>query len=110
MHNCLTNADLPLDVRAGGGLLLLFGTPAIRLVKLTNDHITARDNKVHLRLGRHDLLLPPALATIVLRQAQCLFNTSSAWSEMDVQHQAGSPGAEAGGSGSCWLQGHGHDS
>ncbi|MCX5174581.1 hypothetical protein [Streptomyces virginiae] len=41
LHQCLTDADLPLDVRGAGAILLLFGQHLTRITALTTQAVTA---------------------------------------------------------------------
>ena len=65
-----TNEQLPLDTRAAGSLVLLYGLPVSRISELRADHLTSRDGHTYLSLGAHPLLLPPAVATLINRQAR----------------------------------------
>jgi hypothetical protein len=67
LNHCLTGTGMPLDVRAAGALLLLFGLPTSRIRQLRTDHVHNRNGDTYLDVGRHPLLVPPKLATL-LRQ------------------------------------------
>lgn len=59
LDRCLTDPDMPLDARAAGSLLLVFGLPLTRICRLTADHLTRHGKNTHLLIGRHHALLPP---------------------------------------------------
>ena len=54
----------PAD-RAAGCLVLLYGQNVTRIAALTTSQVTRRDGSVHIRLGKHDIPVPPALGTIL---------------------------------------------
>lgn len=69
LRHCLTDERLPLDARAGGALALLYGLPVSRITELRTDDVTRRDGRTFLHLGVQPLLLPPAVAALLDRQA-----------------------------------------
>jgi hypothetical protein len=69
LHRCLTDDTLPADVRAAGGLVLLFGLQAQRIRHLTADHIEQQDDGIYLTAGRHPILLPPRLGVLMAELA-----------------------------------------
>jgi hypothetical protein len=54
----------PAD-RAAGCLVLLYGQNVTRIAALTVSQVTRRDGDMHIRLGKHDVPVPPALGTIL---------------------------------------------
>lgn len=69
LHRCLHDATLPMLVRAGGCLVLLYGLPVSRVTALRHDDIHAdTKNRTWLRIGGRRLRLPPAVAGLVLAQ------------------------------------------
>ena len=54
----------PAD-RAAGCLVLLYGQNVTRVAALTVSQVTRRDGSAHIRLGKHDIPVPPALGTIL---------------------------------------------
>jgi beta-phosphoglucomutase-like phosphatase (HAD superfamily) len=54
----------PAD-RAAGCLVLLYGQNVTRIAALTVSQVIRRDGEVHIRLGKHDVPVPPALGTIL---------------------------------------------
>lgn len=54
----------PAD-RAAGCLVLLYGQNVTRIAALTVSQVTRRAGSVHIRLGKHDTPVPPALGTIL---------------------------------------------
>jgi hypothetical protein len=67
IRRCLTDADLPLEPRVGGALVLLYGITAQRIVSLSRNRIIERRDRTFLLVGRRPLLLPPSLAALVHR-------------------------------------------
>ncbi|MFE5657747.1 hypothetical protein ACFQ9H_16380 [Streptomyces sp. NPDC056517] len=67
LSRLLNDASLPLDVRAAGSLVLLFGLPTSRIRHLQAGHLQECDGQTHLDIGSPPLLVPPKLATL-LRQ------------------------------------------
>jgi hypothetical protein len=67
LERCLTDDQMPLDLRAVGALVLLFGITPTRVVNLTADQLIERDGEHYLVLDRHQLLIPPRIAHL-LRQ------------------------------------------
>jgi hypothetical protein len=55
----------PAD-RAAGCLVLLYGQNVTRIAALTVSQVTCHGDDVHIRLGKHDIPVPPALGTILL--------------------------------------------
>ncbi|MEU5867000.1 hypothetical protein ABZ815_37890 [Nonomuraea sp. NPDC047529] len=62
-QRCLADSALPLDVRAAGALLLLFGMPISRIRRLRAEHLRDQDDGTHLNVGRHPLLNRPGSRT-----------------------------------------------
>lgn len=54
----------PAD-RAAGCLVLLYGQNVTRVAALTVSQVTRHDDGVRIRLGKHDIPVPPALGTIL---------------------------------------------
>jgi hypothetical protein len=54
----------PAD-RAAGCLVLLYGQNVTRIAALTVSQVTRHDGDMHIRLGEHDIPVPPALGTIL---------------------------------------------
>jgi len=67
LRRCIHDAEIPLDSRVAGILVLLYGQQASTIVNLTKDHITERGQDVHLNLDRCPILVPPAVATLLLK-------------------------------------------
>lgn len=70
LRRCLTDTTLPVDVRAAGALATLFGIAVTRIVSLTVDHITQRDDATYLTIDQHPVLIPPSLAALLHAAAQ----------------------------------------
>jgi hypothetical protein len=69
LNRCLHDATIPLDVRAAGGLLLLYGTHLSRIVELTTSAVR-RDDAGHVHAIRlpgsaGPTALPPRLAALL---------------------------------------------
>ncbi len=65
LQRCLTDDALPVDVRAAGALILLFGLQAQRIRHLCADHVVPQDDNTYLTTGQHPILLPPRLGTLM---------------------------------------------
>ncbi|MGB8202380.1 MAG: hypothetical protein WCF33_22295, partial [Pseudonocardiaceae bacterium] len=70
LQRCLTDETMPLDIRAAGALVLLFGLPLSRIRHLTIDQVHTTNTRSFLRTGRHPLPLPPGLAALIHRLAE----------------------------------------
>jgi hypothetical protein len=66
IQQLLHDTELDLTVRVAGLLLLLFAQPVSRITRLTTSDVTDTDGTVTLKLGSHDLELPPPLDSMVL--------------------------------------------
>ena len=65
VHRLATDTSLSTVDRVGGLLVALYGQPATRIARLAVTDVTILDDAVLLRLGRHDVELPPVLAGLV---------------------------------------------
>lgn len=61
----LRNDSIEPADRAAGCLVLLYGQNVTRIAALTASQVTRHDGDVHIRLGKHDIAVPPALGTIL---------------------------------------------
>ncbi|HEY2576182.1 MAG TPA: hypothetical protein VGI74_07725 [Streptosporangiaceae bacterium] len=77
LRRCLTDDTLPLDLRAAGALILLFGTKISRIVALRTSDITTTSDGTYLTLGDNPVLLPPALSQLVHQLAASPHNLSA---------------------------------
>ena len=69
LQRCLNNEAMPIDVRAAGALILLFGLQAQRIRHLYAEHVVAQDDNTYLTTGKHPILLPPRLGAIMRKLA-----------------------------------------
>src|SRR5688572_1933015 len=60
LRRCLHGTSLPLDVRATGGLVLLYGRPASQISELTAEHVIGTGTGHAMQLGELRTALPPA--------------------------------------------------
>ncbi|MEU6974035.1 hypothetical protein AB0A71_41230 [Kitasatospora aureofaciens] len=65
LHQCLADTALPLDVRASGALLYLFGLELTRIVALPADAVSVRGSDTVLVLDRVPIHLPSPLARLL---------------------------------------------
>jgi hypothetical protein len=65
LDRCLTDEAMPLDLRAGGALVLLFGMLVSRITQLTKDDVIEDGQATCLAIDGHRLMLPPRLADLV---------------------------------------------
>jgi hypothetical protein len=69
LRTCLNDTSMPLDLRAAGALVLIYGLTLNRIAYLTRDDITHSHGQTWLRHHRHQLLLPPHLAALIRQLA-----------------------------------------
>ncbi|WP_406187399.1 hypothetical protein [Streptomyces sp. NBC_01006] len=67
LQQCLHDEDLPLDVRAAGSLLLLFGQHLTHIVALTTGYLGVQDGHRTIWLDSTPIRLPQPLATLLTR-------------------------------------------
>ena len=65
LQRCLTDTALPVDVRAAGAIVTLFGLPLSKIVQLTVEHLTERDGNVYLAMDKQPVLMPPRMAGLL---------------------------------------------
>jgi hypothetical protein len=65
LDRCLTDEAMPLDLRTGGALVLLFGMLVSRIIQLTKDNVVEDGQITYLAIDGHRLMLPPQLADLV---------------------------------------------
>jgi len=65
LDRCLTDEAMPLDLRVGGALVLLFGILVSRITQLTKDDVIEDRQATYLAIDGHRLALPPRLASLV---------------------------------------------
>ena len=62
LQRCLNNEAMPIDVRAAGALILLFGLQAQRIRHLCAEHVVAQDGNTYLTTGEQRSFCRPASA------------------------------------------------
>ncbi len=67
LDRCLTDEAMPLDLRVGGALVLLFGMLVSRITQLTKDDVTEDGQGTWLAIDEHRLMLSTRLAHLVRR-------------------------------------------
>jgi hypothetical protein len=70
LDRCLHDDQIPTDIRVAGALTLLYGLSLAQLSHLTTGHLSHHDDEVHLNIGRAPIVLPPLLATLIVKLAQ----------------------------------------
>ncbi|MEV4657371.1 hypothetical protein [Micromonospora sp. NPDC049301] len=65
LTRCLQDLTMPVDVRAAGALLLLYGLPLTRLIELRTDQLTEECGRRYLTVQAHRAIMPPALSQIL---------------------------------------------
>jgi hypothetical protein len=65
LDRCLTDEAMPLDLRVGEALVLLFGMLVSRITQLTKDDVIEDGQATYLVIDGHRLMLPPRLAHLV---------------------------------------------
>ncbi|MHA5054183.1 hypothetical protein [Streptomyces sp. SD15] len=71
LRRCLNDNNLPLRVRVGRMLTLLYGMPARTVRLLTADDVRHDSDGTFLDLGRRPLFVPPRPAALVAELADC---------------------------------------
>ncbi|MGW5847683.1 hypothetical protein ACWFQ8_06895 [Streptomyces sp. NPDC055254] len=85
LHQCLTDTDLPLEVRGAGAILLLFGQHLTRVTALTTQAVTTVGEDTFLTLDRTPIPLPAPLGALLTDLANrppptnWAANTSRGW-------------------------------
>ena len=64
LDRCLSDESMPLDLRVGGSLVLLFGLLVSRVMQLTKDDVITDGEVTYLTIDGHRLQLPPQLARL----------------------------------------------
>lgn len=67
LKRCLNDEQLPLDVRAAGALVALYGLTVSKIIRLRPTDFRRRDAEGYLNIDASPLPLPPRLASIVDR-------------------------------------------
>jgi hypothetical protein len=70
LQRCLTDTALPVDVRAAGAIVTLFGLPLSKIAQLTAEHLTERGGEVYLTMDKQPVLMPPRLVGLLLSAAR----------------------------------------
>ncbi|MGH3757781.1 hypothetical protein [Actinophytocola sp.] len=65
LRKCLDDNEMPLHLRVGATLTILFGFPITATVRLRRSDILTDRDATFLRVGSHQLALPSRLATLV---------------------------------------------
>lgn len=65
LDRCLSDDSMPLDLRVGGALILLFGLLASRVMQLFKNDVIDDGEVIYLDIDSHRLMLPPRLARLV---------------------------------------------
>ena len=68
LRRCLDDVSMPLDIRAAGVLLLLYGQFTTRLVRMTAGDLDHDGRDTYLRIDTTPVLLPPKAAAVVCAQ------------------------------------------
>jgi hypothetical protein len=70
LEACLTDESMPIDVRAAGALVLLYGMTLYRVGNLRAEHLTRSGEDAYLFIGHQPVLLPPRLAHLLEQLAR----------------------------------------
>ena len=69
LRACLDgDTTLPVAARAAAAITLLYGAPLTQVLTLRAADVLTISGRVHLRLGQHPVLLPPAVASLLGQQ------------------------------------------
>jgi hypothetical protein len=72
LRRCLDDTTMPLDVRAAGTLLLLYGQFTTRLARMTAGHLHHDGHDTYLQIGTTPVLLPPKAAAVICAQRDAI--------------------------------------
>jgi hypothetical protein len=56
---------MPVDVRAAGAIVTLFGLPLSKIVQLTAEQLAERGDDIYLTMDKQPVLMPPRLADLL---------------------------------------------
>ena len=70
LRRCLHDAALSRRVRVAGALLLLYGQPISRIVRIGTGHLSHSGDDTYLTINHCPLLLPPPIATLIHELSQ----------------------------------------
>ncbi|MDG9674666.1 transposase family protein [Micromonospora sp. DH14] len=59
------DSDMPVDVRVAGALLLLYGLPMTKIIKLRADQLTEESGRRYLTVKAHRAIIPPAVGHLL---------------------------------------------
>lgn len=85
LQRCLTDMALPVDVRAAGAIVTLFGLPLSKIVQLTAEHLTERDGNVYLTMDKQLVLMPPRMGSLPHSAARASSRSAHAASALPEQ-------------------------
>ena len=112
LTRCLHDTAMPIDVRAAGALLLLYGIPVTRIIELRAGQLTKRGERCYLTIDTHQVIVPPAVSRLLGELPASIPGSASVVSGADSVwlfsgRQAGRPVSAA----SMWrrLRHHGID-
>ena len=72
LRRCLDDTGIPLDARAAGTLLLLYGQFISRIARLTAGHLHHDGHDTYLRIDVTPVLLPPKVAAVICAQRDAI--------------------------------------
>jgi hypothetical protein len=70
LRRCVHDINVPVHLRAAGGLVLLFGLTPTRIVQIKTTDIKSLDGRTYLVLRRCPVILPGGLGELVSRLAE----------------------------------------
>lgn len=82
LRRALTDEDLPLDLRTGAALMLLYGLTFSRIQQLRRDEVEQRPDGLHLALDRcegHRLRLAEPVGHLLARHLESTAGAQSEW-------------------------------
>lgn len=65
LRRCLTDSEVPLEVRVVGALVRLYAIPVARIVALTTDRFSRDETHSYLMIEQNAVILPPSLAALI---------------------------------------------
>jgi len=89
LRACLQHENHPLDLRAAATLILLFGLTPTRIVQIQRHHLTTRDSRTYLTIGRRPMVASsdrrgPAVCPRAAGTHRPPFHSGHAWGRRPV--------------------------
>ncbi|MFC5665588.1 hypothetical protein ACFP3U_21740 [Kitasatospora misakiensis] len=97
LRQCLSNEEIPLQLRVAGSLVLLYGQVPQHIVRITRPQLTRKGAHTYLTLEQSPMLLPTPLADLFQRLSAEPVTSRSALHGLGMDSQLLFPGTGPGG-------------